>query len=300
MARALVGGVAAVVAFVGVYAAFVLTRAGQRWEDAVLAGRSRAPDTALRTADSRLDTITVTTLVAAVVVVLAIALVRRRPLLGLGAAGVVCLALFLAEVLKRVVLPRPDRDGAPGPIAHNSFPSGHTTIAVALMFALIMVMPYRSRTWIALLAAVWGVGISGYTVTAGWHRPSDTIGAALLVVGVACAATLVLELLDRAGPVAPDGVARAFLRDVAVAPIALLAAGALAAGSLLAAYSQHQLNDPGADPAVADGHAYLAGRALAVGSSAAAVLALLFLLRHVDIGTHPARPSGRGLRDGEP
>jgi membrane-associated phospholipid phosphatase len=284
MVRYWIAALGSAAAFAAVYVLFVRTVTGQRWENAVLEGRSSASGAQLRTADMRLDQITVETLVVAVLLIVGIGLIRHRVLLALGAAGVVCVALVLAEVLKRELLTRPDIVGAPRSVAHNSFPSGHTTIAVSLMFALIIVVPYGIRPWVALAAAAWGVGISGYTVTAGWHRPSDTIGAALLVVVVACLMAGFMVAVGHAGAADPGGAFWEWLRYLTVAPIALAAAIGLSFGVAFGAYSWHELNDPGADVVTAEDNAYTAGRALAIGASAAAVLALLVLLRHHDLG----------------
>jgi membrane-associated phospholipid phosphatase len=283
MVRSLVGAAVAAAGFVAVYVLFVRTVAGQRWENAVLAGRSSASGDELRTADMRLDQITVSTLGAAVLLVLAIGFLRHRPLLGLGAAAVVGGSLVLAEVLKRDLLTRPDLVGAPDDIAHNSFPSGHTTIAVSLMVALIMVMPYGVRTWTALAVAAWGVAIAGYTVTAGWHRPSDTIGAALLVLFVACSATAGFSLLGEDRTVAPETGLAAFVRQLPVAPIVLVAAAGLGFGTALGLHSL-RLVDGGDTSASTERLCYLAGVALAIGASAGAIIGLLLLLRHIDLG----------------
>lgn len=274
-------------AFLLTYGVAVRTARGQRFENAVLAGRSGASPEALQTATDRLDQLTVGMLAAAVVALVVVGLVRRRVLLGLAAAGVVAGSLVLAEVLKRVVLTRPLLVDAPGDIAENSFPSGHTTIAVSLMVAATLVVPYALRPLTALVVAAWGVGVSGYTVTAGWHRPSDTIGADLLVLVVACLTASGLVLLGRTATVAPADTARALLRNLLVAPIALVALAGLGLGALLAAYAWHQLDDPGADVATARHNAYLAGQTLSVGASAAAVVALLAVLHHTDLGRGP-------------
>jgi len=197
---------------------------------------------------------------------------------------VVVVSLVAAEVLKRIVLERPNLVTAPGDLTHNSFPSGHTTIAVSLMLALIIVVPYGLRPWAALLAAAWGVAISGYTVTAGWHRPSDTIGAALLAVGVASVVMGFLAALGYAHVTRPRGMLGSVVRQVAVAPIALTAVGGLGLGLYLAVVSFRQLDDASVAVDTADHNAYLAGEMLAVGSSAAAVLLLLILLHRVDVG----------------
>lgn len=291
--RYLWAGSGLVAAFVATYWLAVRTAGGQRWENAALAGRAGASPEELQTAQDRLDQFTVTMLAVSIVALVVVGLLRRRPLLGAAAAGVVVGSLVLAEVLKRVVLTRPPLVDAPGDIAHNSFPSGHTTIAVALMVAAVLVVPYALRPLTALVVAAWGVGVSGYTVTAGWHRVSDTIGADLLVLGVACGAALVLDRLGGTREAVPADRPRAVLRSLLVAPIAVIAAVGLGLGTLLGAYSWHQLDDPGVDPQTADHNAFLAAQSLAVGASAAAIVALLVLLHHTTLDRRPVALGGR-------
>jgi hypothetical protein len=112
---------------------------------------------------------------------------------------------------------------------------------------------------------------------------SDTIGADLLVLGVACGAALVLGWLGRSTEVVPTDRTGAVLRSLLVAPIALVAAVGLGAGALLGAYSWHQHVEPGVAPASALHHAYLAAQAVSVGASAAAIVLLLALLHHTSL-----------------
>ncbi|WP_164987407.1 phosphatase PAP2 family protein [Propioniciclava flava] len=67
-----------------------------------------------------------------------------------------------------------------GPHLSNSFPSGHAALAWGATCALVL----APRTWLRGLAlpvaAVGSLLISIGVVAAGWHRPSDVLGAALL------------------------------------------------------------------------------------------------------------------------
>jgi len=65
-------------------------------------------------------------------------------------------------------------------------------------------------------------------VLLGWHRPSDTVGASLLVVGICCG-TLALPTGSRSDA----GVAR---RSPEAAVVALVAAALLAGGAYAAAW----------------------------------------------------------------
>lgn len=275
--------IAAAAGFLAVYAVFVRTHAGQRWDNAALAGRSSSSPAELEDATARLSTITITSLAVALVVILALGLLRRRLLLGLGAANVVVVALVAAEVLKRA-LPRPDLVDGPAEIAHNSFPSGHTTIAMSLMFAAALVAPYGWRLWVALLTSLWGGAVGAFTVVAGWHRPSDTFGADLLALGVACTVLALLAGLGRIRRLPAHSPARGLVRLAPLAPVALIAVVGLGLGGIVGVVSAVQLVDASAATSTAQDNAFLAGYTLAAGASAATILALLALLHRVDVG----------------
>ncbi|WP_051854620.1 phosphatase PAP2 family protein [Streptomyces sp. NRRL B-1347] len=283
---------AAVLLLAAVYAAFVLTGTGQRWENAALAGRHLDESLAAAHDASRLlDHITVSSLAAAVLVLAAIGLLRRRYALTAAAVGTVCGSLLAAEILKRYVLPRPDLVDAPDGLTHNSFPSGHTTIAMSVMFGLILVVPYRLRGLAAGICYLWAAFVGAYTVAAGWHRPSDMLGADLLVLAVVCGLTAALA---RTGRVRRAGGRRFPLRALLVVlPLTFFALTGLVTGTILLLDSMFRLD--ARDPAVPR-LAYESGHALAAGAGAAVTLLLLALLRHVDLdGPGPRRSRGRVL-----
>ena len=93
-----------------------------------------------------------TTLVSLVLVCLAaaaIGMVRRRIDLAVG-AGLLVLGANASTQLLKIRLDRPDLDDFPAP---NSFPSGHTTAAASVAFALILVLPFAIRGTVALIGA---------------------------------------------------------------------------------------------------------------------------------------------------
>lgn len=53
-------------------------------------------------------------------------------------------------------------------------------------------VPYRCRGLAMLIVMTWSVGIGAYSVTAKWHRLSDTIGADFVALIVGSIAALVL------------------------------------------------------------------------------------------------------------
>ncbi|GLZ77345.1 hypothetical protein Afil01_21520 [Actinorhabdospora filicis] len=111
---------------------------------------------------------------------------RRRVRFGVAGAGVAMLSVAITEVLK-YGLPRPLLDDAGAPL-HNSFPSGHTTVAAGVAFGLMLALPPRLRVpaMLPLGAAVALIG--GLTVLTGWHRVSDIAGSVLVSAALFCAA----------------------------------------------------------------------------------------------------------------
>lgn len=167
--------------FAATYWFFVRTAVGQRLDNAALVGRSVVPEEFVADAWSILDTISVTSLAVAAAAVGAVALVRRRPWLAAGAAMIVLGSNLITQVLKRVVLARPELVEG-GVKAYNTLPSGHATVAMSVAAAVVLVVPYRHRALAGGMAVVYVTAVGVATVTAGWHRPSDVI-AAWFVVG---------------------------------------------------------------------------------------------------------------------
>jgi membrane-associated phospholipid phosphatase len=225
---------ACALALVVAYAFFVRTHAGQRIDEAALSGRLASLH-ARHAADQLLTTISVGSLALALVLLVGQALLRRRVALAVVAVAVVLGAMGLTELLKRLVLPRPEL--VPTAIEHNSFPSGHTTIAFAVGIAAALAAPPRWRRAVAAGALVYGTAIGVATVAAGWHRPSDVAGALLVVTGWAAAVVLAVALVDPdafVGERFEDSSARSsWVRTRDLEGYVVVAVAALAAGWLL-------------------------------------------------------------------
>lgn len=176
------------------YLVFVRTHAGQRVDDAALAGRLASPR-ARQAASDLLTTISAGSVALVLALLAGQALVRRRAALAVVALAVILGAVGTSEVLKHVLLSRPDL--VLSPLPQNSFPSGHTTTAFAVGIAAALAAPPRWRRLVAAGAFVYGTAIGVATIAAGWHRPSDVAGALLVVTGWAAAVVLAVVLLDR-------------------------------------------------------------------------------------------------------
>lgn len=160
---------------------FLGTSAGQRFDELALRGSEHGSGTLWQVAEPVLDVVSVAFIAVAVVVVLAIAALRRAWGLGLQVAVLVAGANLTTQVLKHDVLERADL-GVLTQRPSNSLPSGHTTVAASVAIALLLVVPRRTRPYVALLGAAWTAATGVSTLVGQWHRPSDVL-AALLVVG---------------------------------------------------------------------------------------------------------------------
>lgn len=205
------------------------------------------------------------------------ALVRRRPRLAVGAFVLVLGANVTTEVLKRWVLPRPDllpadlREGRP------SFPSGHSTVAMSLALALVLVVPRSVRSLAAVAGLVYAVGVGVAVIVAGWHRPSDAYGAYLVSFAWACLVAAVL--VEERGLGSRPGQVR---RPVGGRLILVVGLGILAAAfAILLAVGATQYSDDISIPT--PDRAFAAGALTVGGLGALLVGALLWLLRGVSL-----------------
>ena len=214
MARALLALAAAcAVLTVILYVLAVRTSEGQRLDDDALGSLSPESPTAVAEATSDLlDTISVASLFLLGVGIMAIALLRRRPLVAVGAGVIVLGANLTTQALKRA-LGRPDLLTSPLPDA--SFPSGHVTVAMSLAMALVLVAPPALR-WVAAAAgSAYAIGVGVAVVLLDWHRPSDVLGAYLITVAWTALVAAALMAAPEAGGLAatrrpsPQGARRA-------------------------------------------------------------------------------------------
>lgn len=285
----------AVLVALAVYIGAVLTRAGQRIENAALRGADQIDDDTLGTANAALAHITVGSLAVAVLLVVAIGWIRGMPAVAFAAAGIVIAGQVVTQSLKRFLLPRPELVPVSGDYAHNSLPSGHTTIAMTVLFALVVVTPYRWRGVVLATGASWAIGIGAYTVAAKWHRASDTIAADAVALAVACLACLVLARLGHWHSAGPRPAWSRRLRAGFATFLVMIGAVAAAAGIFIAAATSGR----GIDGEIGEFNYYLSAHSIA---SAASILAtLLFWFSAHRVETRPRRaPAGLRPRPADP
>ena len=133
-----------------------------------------------------------------------------------GVALVVLTPVISIVLVEYVLKPLVDRTFCvPYFCAHPSFPSGHTTGASSVAFAVTLILlgparpvPLRVARWLAgvalALAAMCGVGL----VAALYHYTTDVVGAALLCLAVALLLALALDRVFTPGSGSPTDPGR--------------------------------------------------------------------------------------------
>jgi len=170
------------VLLVVVYVAAVQTTLGQALEDLVLWGRPTESPDAVDLAWRALGTLNLTVAVVATIGLVGVAVALGRPFLATGVVVAIAGANLTTQWLKAEVLDRPNLVGDGAYAYGNSFPSGHVTLAASLALAALLVAPRRLRSLVALAGAAY-VGVVGIsTLTAGWHRLADALGAILVAL----------------------------------------------------------------------------------------------------------------------
>jgi membrane-associated phospholipid phosphatase len=162
------------------YLVLIGTSYGHRLDNAAFTGRlslSRGLANAFR---NLLEIVNKKGLLIASVLLLGIAAYRRVIEVGIIAVIAFGSSIVGAELLKHE-LPRnalvPGDSWINKALWDNSYPSGHTTVAASLVLAFLLVSPARFRPFLVvgggLLSAAFATGV----LAAGWHRPSDALGA---------------------------------------------------------------------------------------------------------------------------
>lgn len=267
------------------YLSAVWTVRGQATENAALRGAGQVSDQDFASATESLGNITVYSLALAVILIGLVGLMRRRLDLAVAGVSVIVLGQVITQGLKRFVLPRPELVEVSSNFTQNSFPSGHTTIAMTVLFAVFIVVPLRWRGLAALVVLTWAIGIGAYTTTAKWHRFSDTLGADAVALLCGCLASW---WLARRGSLSYDsGRTRRgriiFAALIAAFTVALLCLGAILWGVPLLRGTNLSLTNP-----VADYTAYLGANVLAAGFSGLTALTFWGLWHRLDTRKPPS------------
>jgi membrane-associated phospholipid phosphatase len=137
--------------------------------------------------------------IVAGVVLIAIAVARARPRVGLAVALVMALAPLTAETLKPL-LAHPHAALAAPHISQASWPSGHSTAALALVLCALLVVPARLRSPVAAVGGLFAAAVGASLLILAWHMPSDVLGGYLVATLWAALALAGLRTVDRRWP----------------------------------------------------------------------------------------------------
>jgi membrane-associated phospholipid phosphatase len=105
----------------------------------------------------------------------AIAVARGRPRVALAVVTVLGLAPLTSETLKPL-LAHPHVQVGAVHIGPASWPSGHSTAALALVLCAVLVAPARLRPLVAALGGLFAAAVGCALLILAWHMPSDVLG----------------------------------------------------------------------------------------------------------------------------
>jgi hypothetical protein len=192
--RLLVAAAVATLLAAATYVLLVQTALGHRFDNAALLG-SHQQQASRRLLDiSVLRRITADSFAVVLALLVGVGLIRRRPRLGIGVALAAGVTVVGTDLLRTVVLHRPDLVRSDSLYPFNTFPSGHTATAISCALAVVVLSPPAWRGLAAVVAGSYAWFTASAVQTAGWHRPSDAIGAAFLgFAAIAISAALVAQ-----------------------------------------------------------------------------------------------------------
>ena len=133
------------------------------------------------------------------VALVAVALARERPRVAVAVIALMTLAPFTSETLKPLLAQPHDHVGAVS-IGAASFPSGHSTAALALVLAAILVAPRRLRPLVAAIGGAFALAVGAALLILAWHMPSDVLGGYLVASLWAALLVAALRAAERRWP----------------------------------------------------------------------------------------------------
>jgi len=206
-------------------------------------------------------------------VMIAVALVRRRPHLAIATVTILLGANVTTQLLKAGL-------AAPRHVARfehqidaASWPSGHATAAMSLALCAVLVASVRWRPLVAALGGAYAIAIGYSILVLNWHFPSDVLGGYLVAALWTLMTIAVLARARERWPGAPPARTTGLRVRDALAPSAGAAAlCAAAAVGLALARSDGALEYARAHTAFALTAPALAALALALAAGLAVAL----------------------------
>jgi membrane-associated phospholipid phosphatase len=133
------------------------------------------------------------------VALVAFALARERPRTAVAIVAVMALAPFTSETLKPL-LAHPHVSVGVVFIGPASWPSGHSTAALALALSAVLVAPARLRPLVTVLALLFAAAVGVSLLILAWHMPSDVLGGYLVASFWVALAVAGLRAAERRWP----------------------------------------------------------------------------------------------------
>jgi hypothetical protein len=178
--RLLIGALVCAVLLIVGYFVLVATPWGHQFDDQAFFGRKALSRKVIVWDYHMLAHVSKAGLLSAAILLLGIGVARRCTLVGAIAATGLGTAVLGAEFLKKMFPWHAlvDDDGLLSKsFRMGTYPSGHATIGTSLALGLLMVSSSRWRPWLAVAAGCFSATFSTGVLFAGWHRPSDALGA---------------------------------------------------------------------------------------------------------------------------
>lgn len=135
------------------------------------------------------------------IALIAVAVSRGRPRVALAIPLVLTLASLSADLLKPLFAYSHYRI-ATEYITSASWPSGHSTAALALVWCALLVCPPERRRLVAALGVAFALAVGVALLILAWHMPSDVLGGYLLATFWALLAVAALRVWERRSPAA--------------------------------------------------------------------------------------------------
>lgn len=164
--------------------------------------------------------------------VVVIALLRGRARVALAAGTILLGANMTTQLLKSLLAqPRPGYLlGGTSPLPPASWPSGHSTAAMALALCCVLAAPQRLRPAVAAVGAAFAVAVGYSLLAAGNHYPSDILGGFLVAATWTLLTVAALLATERPRPTPRRSPQRVSLRAALGPPgLVLIAAIVLVA-----------------------------------------------------------------------
>jgi membrane-associated phospholipid phosphatase len=133
------------------------------------------------------------------IALIAVAIARERPRVAFAVLAIMALAPLTSETLKPL-LAHPHVQVGIVHIGAASWPSGHSTAALALVLSAVLVAPPRLRRFVAFVGAGYTLAVGASLLILAWHMPSDVVGGYLVAALWTALAVAALRAADRAWP----------------------------------------------------------------------------------------------------